>query len=177
MANPAQKEAGTVQHRGARDRGAATEGGPQQEEKQPSRRERRAAKNAARERKRSPKSEAKKRTYVCSVRLNDDEKRLLTLAATAARTNLPAFLARSGLAAARDAESAAGAIAGERELISEMFSARRDLGHVGNNLNQVARAINMGARPADPLLDAALSSVQQATERVQAAADKLLEQH
>ncbi|RST17412.1 plasmid mobilization relaxosome protein MobC [Streptomyces sp. WAC04770] len=176
LANPAPGEAGTVQHRGARDRGAATEGGPQQEEKRPSRRERRAAKNVSPERKRSPKSEAKKRTYVCSVRLNDDEKRLLTLAATAARTNLPAFLARSGLAAARDAEGAAGAIASERELISEVFSARRDLGHVGNNLNQVARAINMGARPADPLLDAVLSSVQQATERVQAAADKLLEQ-
>lgn len=177
LANPAPEVAGTVQHRGALDRGAATEGGPQQEEKHPPRRERRTAKNASRERKRSPKSKTNKRSYVCSVRLNDDERHQLALAAAAARTNLPAFLARSGLAAARDAEGAAGAIAGERELISALFSARRDLGHVGNNLNQVARAINMGARPADPLLDAVLSSVQRATERVQAAADRLLEQH
>ncbi|WP_345279448.1 plasmid mobilization protein [Streptomyces gulbargensis] len=172
MANPAPKVAGAAQHRGVLDREAAT-GGGSQPEKLSRRRKRRTAKITSR--KRSPKADADKRVHVCSVRLNDDEKHRLTEAAAAARTSLPAFLARSGLAAARDADGAAGAIAGERELISEMFAARRHLGHVGNNLNQVARAINSGDRPTDAHLDAVLAAVRRATERVQAATDKLLE--
>lgn len=51
----------------------------------------------------------------------------------------------------------------------------RHLGQVGNNVNQIARAINLGDRPADAQLDAVLNAVRRATERVQAATDKLLE--
>lgn len=167
--------AGALQHRGVLERQAATEGGSQPEEKPVPRRERRAVKNASR--KRSPKPPVNKRTYVCSVRLNDDEKHRLAVAAAAARTSLPAFLARSALAAAHDPEHAAGAIAGERELISEVFAARRNLGQVGNNLNQIAKAINSGGRPADAHLDAVLAAVRRATDRVQAVADQLLEHH
>ncbi|BAU88059.1 hypothetical protein SLA_7193 [Streptomyces laurentii] len=172
LAKPAPGVAGAVQHLGVLDREAATEGGSQPEKPVP-RRKRRAPKSASR--KRSPKTDADKRVHVCSVRLNDDEKHRLAEAAAAARTSLPAFLARSGLAAARDPERAAGAIAGERELISEMFAARRHLGHVGNNLNQMVRAIHMGDRPPDAQLNAVLDAVRRATERVQAATDKLLE--
>ncbi|MFF3976589.1 plasmid mobilization protein [Streptomyces sp. NPDC001828] len=172
MASPAPGVAGAVQHRGALVHEAATEGGSQPDKPEP-RRERRASNTASR--KRSPKHNPDKRSYVCSVRLNDTEKQMLVDAAAAARTSLPAFLARAALAAARDPESAAGAIAGERELISEIFAARRHLGHVGNNLNQLARAVNSGDRPADAQLDAALNAVRRATERVQAATDKLLE--
>lgn len=172
LAMPAPEGAGAVQHRGVLDREAATEGGSQPEKPAP-RRKRRAAKTASR--KRSPKTNPDKRSYVCSVRLNDTEKQLLTDAAAAARTSLPAFLARAALAAAREPESAAGSIAGERELISEIFAARRHLGHVGNNLNQLARAVNSGDRPSDAQLDAVLDAVRRATERVQAATDKLLE--
>ncbi|MFB7025898.1 plasmid mobilization relaxosome protein MobC [Streptomyces sp. NPDC056295] len=169
---PALEGAGVVQHRGVLDHEAATEGGSQPE-KPELRRKRRAAKTASR--KRSPKPDPDKRSYVCSVRLNTAEKQQLAGAAAAARTSLPAFLARAALAAARDPESAAGSIAGERELISEVFAARRHLGHVGNNLNQIARAVNSGDRPADAQLDAVLDTVRRATERVQAATDKLLE--
>ncbi|MFJ7779345.1 plasmid mobilization protein [Streptomyces yangpuensis] len=173
MAKPAPGVAGADRSRGAPVHQAATEGRSQPEEKPSPRRTRRATKNASR--KRSPKNAADKRSYVCSVRLNDTEKHLLATAAEATRTSLPAFLARSALAAARDPEHAAGAIAGERELISEMFAARRHLGHVGNNLNQVARAINSGDRPADAHLDAVLAAVRRATDRVQAATDRLIE--
>ncbi|MGW3058462.1 plasmid mobilization protein [Streptomyces goshikiensis] len=173
MAKPAPGVAGADRSQGAPVHQAATEGGSQPEEKTASRRNRRATKNASR--KRSPKTAADKRSYVCSVRLNDTEKHLLATAAAAARTSLPAFLARSALAAARDPEHAAGAIAGERELISEMFAARRHLGHVGNNLNQLTRAINSGDRPADAYLDAVLTAVRRATDRVQAATDRLIE--
>ncbi|MFC0844685.1 plasmid mobilization relaxosome protein MobC [Streptomyces noboritoensis] len=173
MARPAPGVAGADRSQGAPVHQAATEGGSQPEEKPASRRTRRATKNASR--KRSPKTAADKRSYVCSVRLNETEKSLLATAAAAARTSLPAFLARSALAAARDPEHAAGAIAGERELISELFAARRHLGHVGNNLNQLTRAVNSGDRPADAHLDAVLTAVRRATDRVQAATDRLLE--
>ncbi|MFF0203193.1 plasmid mobilization relaxosome protein MobC [Streptomyces sp. NPDC005017] len=109
---------------------------------------------------------------MCSVRLNDDEKTRLTAAATAVRTTLPAFLARSGLAAADDLDCTAAAVAGRRELITELFAARRHLGHVGNNLNQVARTLNSGGQP--PELEAALRATARAVQRVQHATDQLL---
>ncbi len=172
LAMPAPGVAGVVQHRGVLDHEAATEGGSQPEKPEP-RRTRHDQKTASR--KRSPKPNPDKRSYVCSVRLNDAEKHQLDEAAAAARASLPAFLVRAALAAAREPEAAAGAIAGERELISEVFAARRHLGRVGNNLNQITRAINTGAHPPDAQLQAVLDAVHQATERVQAATDKLLE--
>lgn len=171
-ANPAPGVAGADQHRGALVHEAVTEGGSQPEEKKTPRK-RRASKNASR--KRSPKSRAHKRVHVCSVRLNDEEKTLLAAAATAARTSLPAFLARSGLAAASDLDNTVAAIAGRRELVSEFFAARRHLGHVGNNLNQVAHAINSGAQPAE--LDAVIAATQRAVQRVQDATDQFLAQN
>lgn len=168
---PAPGVAGAGQHRGVLVREAASEGGSQPEGK-PSPRKRRDAKKTSR--KRSPKPPAHKRDYVCSVRLNGDEKNLLAAAASATRTSLPAFLARSGLAAAHDLDNTAAAVAGHRELVAELFAARRHLGQVGNNLNQVARAINSGGRPME--IDAVVAAVQRAVTRVQAATDRLLEQ-
>ncbi len=170
LAKLAPRVAGADQHQGVQVRQAATEGGSQPEEKQTPPRKRRASKNASR--KRSPKPHAHKRVHVCSVRLNDDEKTQLAAAATAARTTLPAFLARSALAAADDLDNTAAAIAGRRELVSEFFAARRHLGHVGNNLNQVARALNSGAQPAE--LDAVIAATQRAVQRVQDVTDQLL---
>jgi uncharacterized protein (DUF1778 family) len=150
--------AGTDQRRGAQVRTAATEDGSQPEKTS---------------RKRSPKPAAHKRAYVCSVRLNDEEKTLLIAAARAVHTNLPAFLARSGLSAARNLDDTAAAIAGQRELVAELFAARRHLGHIGNNLNQVARAINSGGQP--PELDAVIAAVHCAVRRVQDATNRLID--
>lgn len=169
-ARPAPGVAGADQHRGALVREAATEGGSQPE-KPPPRKSRDAKKTS---RKRSPKPPTHRRAYVCSVRLNDDEKTLLTAAATTARTTLPSFLARSGLAAARDLDTTAAAIAGHRELVAELFAARRHLGHVGNNLNQITRAINAGAHP--PELGAVMAATERAIQRVQHATEQLLDQ-
>ncbi|MEC4019695.1 plasmid mobilization relaxosome protein MobC [Streptomyces sp. H27-D2] len=107
------------------------------------------------------------------MRLNDDEQALLSAAAQGARTSLPAFLARSGLVAAGDLDDTAAAIAGRRELVSELFAARRHLGQVGNNLNQVARALNTGGQPVE--LDAVIGAVQRAVHRVQDATCQLLD--
>ncbi|MGQ4429431.1 MULTISPECIES: plasmid mobilization protein [unclassified Streptomyces] len=112
---------------------------------------------------------------MCSVRLNDEEKNQLAAAASAARTSLPAFLARSGLAAAADLDATVAAIAGRRALVSELFAARRHLGYVGNNLNQVASALNSGAWPAE--LDAVIAATESAVKRIQDAADQLLAQN
>ncbi|MBV9024179.1 MAG: plasmid mobilization relaxosome protein MobC [Streptomycetaceae bacterium] len=168
---PAPGVAGPDQRRGALVRQAATEGGSQPEKHTPRSARRDAKKHS---RKRPPKPREHKRVHVCSVRLNDEEKTLLTAAATTARTTLPAFLARSGLAAARDLDTTAAAIAGRRELVTELFAARRHLGQVGNNLNQVARALNSGGRPAE--LDAVIAAVHRAVHRVQDATDRMLHQ-
>ncbi|MEU6148064.1 plasmid mobilization relaxosome protein MobC [Streptomyces sp. NPDC047081] len=111
---------------------------------------------------------------MCYVRLNDREKAVLTAAAAAARASLPAFLARSGLAAAQDLDNTAAAIAGRRETVSELFAARRHLNQVGNNLNQVAKAVNSGAWPAE--MDAVIAATRRAVQRVQDATDQLLRQ-
>ncbi|MFC8661949.1 plasmid mobilization protein [Streptomyces sp. NPDC057199] len=123
-------------------------------------------------RKRSP--QKNKRARICNIRLNDDEWKRLTTAAHTSRKSLPAFLVRAGLAAADDSENTAAVIAGHRDLIAELFAARRHLGQVGNNLNQVARTINSGGQPAE--LDAVVSAVQRAVARVQAVTDRMLEQ-
>lgn len=170
--HPAPRVAGPDQHRGAQVRAAATEGGSQPEE-QPSRRKRRGATKTVR--KRSPKSGGDKRVHVIYVRLNDTEKTVLTAAATTTRTSLPAFLARSGLAAAHDLDNTAAVIAGHRELVAELFAARRHLGQVGNNLNQAAKALNSGGWPAQ--LDAVLVATHRAVQRVQDATDQLLQQN
>ncbi|OIJ91668.1 hypothetical protein BIV24_15555 [Streptomyces colonosanans] len=164
--------AGAVQHRGALDHQAATEGGsqPGAEEQRRSRVDTAPTSTA---RKRSP--QKNKRARICNIRLSDDEWNRLTTAARTSRKSLPAYLVRAGLAAADDAENTAAAIAGHRDLIAELFAARRHLGQVGNNLNQVARAVNSGGQPAE--LDAVVSAVQRAVARVQAVTDRLLEQH
>nr|WP_053804463.1 plasmid mobilization relaxosome protein MobC [Streptomyces rimosus] len=98
----------------------------------------------------------------------------MTAGANAAGLTLAGFLARSALSAARDLDRTASTIAGEREIIAEFFAARRHLGRVGNNLNQLTRAINADARPPD--LDAVLAATERAVRRVQHATDQLLDQ-
>ncbi|MFD4767199.1 MobC family plasmid mobilization relaxosome protein [Streptomyces niveus] len=169
---PAPGVAGADLHRGAQVHEAVTGGGPQPEGKPSSRRKRRDAKKSSR--KRSPKPPAHKRVHVCSVRLNDNEKAVLDAAAAVTRTSLPAYLARSGLAAAQDLDNTAAAIAGRRELVAELFAARRHLGQVGNNLNQITRALNSGGQPAE--LDAVITATTRAVQRVQDATDQLLAQ-
>ncbi|MEU9718303.1 plasmid mobilization relaxosome protein MobC [Streptomyces sp. NPDC047976] len=53
--------------------------------------------------------------------------------------------------------------------------ARRNLGQVGNNLNQLTRAVNSVGRPTDIQLDAVLDSARRASAHVKNATDQLLE--
>jgi hypothetical protein len=58
--------------------------------------------------------------------------------------SLAGFLAHSALAAARDQSRTAAAIATERDVLTELFAMRRQLGWAGSNLNQVAKVLNSG---------------------------------
>ncbi|MFJ8676271.1 plasmid mobilization protein [Streptomyces sp. NPDC093589] len=99
-----------------------------------------------------------------SCRMNDDEYQLLARAASVCRMSVANFLAHAALKAARDLDRTAAEIAAEREVLNELFAVRRHLGHIGNNLNQVAKATNAGAEV--PHTAAVLDAVHRAAHRV-----------
>ncbi|MEU0955619.1 plasmid mobilization protein [Streptomyces niveus] len=107
-----------------------------------------------------------KRMHQPSCRMNDTEYQRLARGAAACGMSIAAFLARAGLNAARDLDRTAAEVAGEREVVSELFALRRHLGQIGNNLNQVTKAANSGA---DALhATAVLDAVERAARRVDA---------
>lgn len=114
-----------------------------------------------------------KRMHQPSCRLNDDEYRLLTHAASVCRMSVAGFLARAALKAARDLDRTEAEIATHREIVSELFALRRALGPIGNNLNQVATVLNSGVDA--PHAKAVLATVQRTAERVDAFTQRYLE--
>ncbi|THA37802.1 plasmid mobilization relaxosome protein MobC [Streptomyces sp. A1547] len=108
----------------------------------------------------------KKRMHQPSCRMNDDEFQLLTHAASACRMSIAGYLAHSALKAARDLEHTEAEIATHREMVRELFALRRALGPIGNNLNQVTKALNSGADA--PHAKAVLDAVKRTAERVDA---------
>ncbi|CAL9364402.1 MobC family plasmid mobilization relaxosome protein [Streptomyces sp. enrichment culture] len=163
--SPAPGGPGLVRRRGTPDEEAATEGGSQaagtQDKPEQPRTRRRTY-------------QRRQRPHVRNTRFSDDELNLVTAGAQASGFTLAGFLARAALSAARDLERTASAVADEREVIAEFFAARRHLGHIGNNLNQIARAVNAGARPDE--LDVVIAATDRAVQRVQRATDRLLHQ-
>ncbi|WP_371215438.1 DUF1778 domain-containing protein [Streptomyces sp. AD55] len=107
-----------------------------------------------------------KRLHQPSCRMNDAEYQLLVRAAAVCHMTVAGFLARSALNAARDLDRTAADIAGEREMLHELFALRRHLGQLGNNLNQVAKALNSGTDA--PQAEVVLAAVQRAAKRVDA---------
>ncbi|WP_443334611.1 plasmid mobilization protein [Streptomyces sp. ZAF1911] len=97
-------------------------------------------------------------------RFNDAEKQSLLDAASASAMTVSGFLAHASLAAARDLSRTAAAVAGEREMLNELFALRRHLGQIGNNVNQVAKALNSGGDA--PHAEAVLTAVRRAAQRV-----------
>ncbi|CCK28301.1 hypothetical protein BN159_3922 [Streptomyces davaonensis JCM 4913] len=162
---PAPGVAGTARCQQAPERQAATEGGPQQG------RERQAEPLAKRrQRPRQPKS--RKRLHQPSCRMNDTEFQRFTDAAAHCQMSHAAFLAYAVDKAARDLTRTAAEIATERQVINELFAARRHLGWIHGLFNQVAKALNSGADA--PHLDAMATAVGSAARRMEDAADALL---
>ncbi|MFZ3548727.1 plasmid mobilization protein [Streptomyces sp. 4.24] len=99
-----------------------------------------------------------------SCRMNEDEYLLLTRAATVCHMSVANFLAHAALRAARDLDRTAAEVAGEREMLAELFALRRHLGQIGNNVNQVAKALNSGAEV--PYVQSVLEAVQRSARRI-----------
>ncbi|MGM9348289.1 MobC family plasmid mobilization relaxosome protein [Streptomyces salinarius] len=163
--SPAPGGTGLVRRRGTPDEEAATGGGSQPGGAQDIREQPRT---------RRRKYQRRQRPHVRNTRFSDDELILVTAGAKAAGLTLAGFLARAALSAARDLGRTASAVADEREVIAEFFAARRHLGYIGNNLNQIARAVNAGAHPGE--LDVVIAATDRAIQRVQHATDQLLHQ-
>ncbi|MEU3250186.1 plasmid mobilization relaxosome protein MobC [Streptomyces sp. NPDC006997] len=104
--------------------------------------------------------------------MNDTEYKRFTDAAAHCQMTNAAFLAYAVDKAARDLTRTAAEIATEREIIEELFAARRNLGRIHGLFNQVARALNSGADA--PYLNAAAQAVRSAARRMEDAADALL---
>lgn len=160
---PAPGVAGTGRRQGAPDRQAAAEGGPQPGGNP-------QAESLSRKRQR-PRKE-KLRPHQPSCRMNDAELKRLTDAAAHCEMSNAAFLAYAVDKAARDLTRTAAEIATEREVINELFAARRHLGRIHGLFNQVAKALNSGADA--PHLDSAAEAVRIAALRMDDAADALL---
>lgn len=157
--------AGPILRQGAPDRQAAAEGGPQSGAG-------RQAEPLSRRRQRTRQPKPRKRLHQPSCRMNDAEYRRFTDAAAQCQMTNAAFLAYAVDKAARDLTRTATEIATEREVLDEVFAARRHLGRIHGLFNQVAKALNSGADA--PHLDTAAQAVLNAARRMEDAADALL---
>ncbi|WTV99051.1 mobilization protein [Streptomyces sp. NBC_00024] len=81
------------------------------------------------------------------------------------------FLAYAGLAMARDQSRTTVAIATERDVLTELFAMRRQLGWAGSNLNQAAKILNSGGDV--PQLTEVMADVRRAADAVRMAADRV----
>ena len=170
LASPTPGVAGAGRHRGAPIRQDATEGGSHPEQEKPHACHSPDCTHAAppkpRVQQRERLRDENKRMHQPSCRMNDDEYQLLVRAAATCHMSIANFLSHSALNAARDLDRTAAEIAGEREMLNELFALRRHLGQIGNNVNQVAKALNSGAD--SPQAQAVLAAVHRAAKRVDA---------
>ncbi|MFF4799918.1 plasmid mobilization relaxosome protein MobC [Streptomyces sp. NPDC001351] len=104
--------------------------------------------------------------------MNDAEFQRFTEAAAHCHMSNAAFLAYAVDKAARDLNRTAAEIATERQVIDELFAARRHLGRIHGLFNQITRALNSGADTPHP--DTAAGAVRSAAQRMEDAADALL---
>ncbi|WP_326023695.1 plasmid mobilization relaxosome protein MobC [Streptomyces endophyticus] len=95
-------------------------------------------------------------------RYNDTEFALLQQAAAHSRVTVGGYVAESSLAAARCDDPTA-AVADYRAAVKTLMAANGQLGKIGNNLNQLARHLNMdGAWPHHATVERLLRHVEAA---------------
>ncbi|MFF2852107.1 hypothetical protein ACFVT5_38165 [Streptomyces sp. NPDC058001] len=138
-----------VQRQGALDRGDATEGGsdPQAETTHPCHnphcaQHASAPPSQSPARNRKPKTKSSKHKHLIASRFNDVEKQSVLDAAAACAMTPSGFLAHAALSASRDLTRTEAQVAGEREMKRHLFALGPALSRIGNNLNQVAAALN-----------------------------------
>lgn len=93
------------------------------------------------------------RRKIIGVRLSEDEYERVRNRASALGLSMPRMMLEAVL------EPSGGSTAAERADIEELMAIRRLNGAIGRNLNQIARAVNSGALPAPPALDATLEKI------------------
>ncbi|MEE1786937.1 MobC family plasmid mobilization relaxosome protein [Streptomyces sp. SP17BM10] len=109
------------------------------------------------------------RTNRVCPRFSDTEWALLQRAAARAELAPGGYTAAAALAAAASADPNA-AVADFRRGIQELMESNRQLGGIGNNLNQVAHFLNAGGQPAGDLrqllrrVEASIDAVDQAVD-------------
>ncbi|WUH92654.1 MobC family plasmid mobilization relaxosome protein [Streptomyces sp. NBC_00433] len=145
---------------GATGTGCGPEGGPAP----------RTAPSRTRPQRRTRTRQNKQRTAV-SVRLSTTERTEVKAAADHTGASLAKFMAQASLATAHDINRVAANLLDLRGTIRELMAARTDLARIGNNINQIARAINSGGDPIGT--EAALAEVRRVTARLEAAAQTL----
>ncbi|MGA5704564.1 plasmid mobilization protein [Peterkaempfera bronchialis] len=118
--------------------------------------------------------DAQQRPHRIVTRFNAAERDEIAAAAEQREQTLSRFVATSTLAAARGHSSARDPQARLDRAVDTLAAARAHLARVGNNLNQIAFAFNVGGyvRPAD--LDATLGAVRAAVATVDRAAAQLV---
>lgn len=159
---PAPGVAGIDWHQGAPVEKAATEGGSQP-----------ASARSGRPRGRArPRDKKQRRAH--SVRLNSSELALIQAGADSVGMSVAGFLAYAGLATARDQSRTAVTIATERDVLTELFAMRRQLGWAGSNLNQAAKILNSGGDV--PHLAQVIAEVRRAADAVRTAANRVANQ-
>lgn len=148
--------------RGATDEGCGAEGGPAP----------RTSTTRTRPQRRTRTRQNKQRAAV-SVRLSTTERAQVKAAADHTGSSLAKFMAQASLAAAHYINRVAANLLDLRGTIRELIAARTELARIGNNVNQIARALNAGGDPVGA--EATLVAVHRAAARVEAAAQVLAE--
>lgn len=98
------------------------------------------------------------------VAYNDDELAIVQAAAERENQALTAWIGRTSLVAAT--EKLVPVSTDAKDVISELVQGRNQLSRIGNNLNQVAKALNSDAVVSDAQLRAVLGAVEAAARRV-----------
>ncbi|MEU5838725.1 plasmid mobilization relaxosome protein MobC [Streptomyces diacarni] len=115
--------------------------------------------------------QSQQRDRVRSVRLTADELTDVQRAAEAMGLRVAGFLADAAVAVARAQDGPHTWLMDQRTLVEELMGASAQLARVGNNLNQVARALNSGGEV--PYVEDVLARVLRAAARVEAAATEI----
>lgn len=173
---PAPRVAEQAWHQGAPGSPRAAEGGSTRRESTSAPAPRRDADATAKSpRARIRKRKPRQRDRVRSVRLSPEELALIQRAAAAAGMKVAGFIAAAAVSASafttRDAATAA--LIDHRAAVREVVAARNELNRVGNNVNQIAKALNSGSETVSA--ETALAAVTRIAARLEKATFTLLE--
>ncbi|CDR10492.1 predicted protein [Streptomyces iranensis] len=115
--------------------------------------------------------QSQQRDCVRSIRLTTDELADVQRAATTMGMRVAGFLADAAVAVARAQNGPHTWLMDQRTVVEELMRGSAQLARVGNNLNQVAKALNSGGDA--PYAEDAIARVLRAAARVEAAATEI----